>query len=199
MKTLKTYLMESRKLYQFKIYFNGKPSAEFAKTIKHYLAPYEVTKVGDLTSKPIAHFHEMFPNDANPDVWTCDVETEYPVTSEQIRTLLSQHVLDKNKLAVVNTQYDQDRAHDHAKTTSNTDKKPLLLSDYEQEKVPVADLTGDDYNEKFVKNSLTHSGVPKDLIKQPKAQTTNDLPQGANSAMGSRKPKLPALPKTGRK
>lgn len=198
MKTFKTFLQESKKTYAFKLYFSGKPPEKLRELIQRQLAPFEPSQVSDVKTQPIAHSHELFPGEKNPDIHVVDVVMDYPVTTHQIHQLLAHTLPAETQLVVINTQHDQTLAQQQARQAASD--QALLTQDYAQEKTPETELTDPDYNQKLVKNALTGKSVPPELKKQTnQASTTNDLPQGKLSAMGSVKTKLPPRPETGRK
>ena len=189
MKNFKHYLAESAKLYGFRITFAGKPEAGIEKTVKQALAGYQATSVTDLKSHPIQRNHPLFPSAENPEIYSLDVACDYPASADQVRVALTQGRVDKVNVAVQNLLYANDMAAEHTAVAANTDETPLLMKDYDQGKV--ASVYGDDYNSKLVKNSLSGAGQVKVAGGAKAATTTNDLPQGKKSAMGSVKTKLP--------
>ena len=189
MKSFLQYLTESKHDYSFRIRFAGKPETGVAKNIKAALAGFGVKSVGDVKSHVVERSHPMFPGLANPEIYSVDVVCEYPATAYQIRKSLTDFAVDKATVAVENLDHSEDMATEMEQIAANSGKEPLLLKDYEQAKAEHP--YGDSYNAKLVKNSVTGTGRVKVKGGSAAAKTTNELPQGNKSAMGSVKPKLP--------
>jgi hypothetical protein len=191
MKNFKQYLAESAKTYGFRITFAGKPDKDIQKIVKHSLAGYKVQSVSDLKSYPVVKDHPLFPGVANAETYSLDVVCDYPVSPDQVRVALTQATTDRGEVAVQNLYFADDLAQEQERIAANTDDKALLEKPYDASKLKIADYYGDDYNSKLVKNSASGAGQVKVKGGAKAAETTNDLPQGKKSAMGSVKAKLP--------
>jgi hypothetical protein len=191
MKNFKQYLAESAKTYGFRITFAGKPVDGIEKIVKQTLAGYQPTSVSSLKSHPVQRNHPLFPKIENPEVYSLDVACDYPASADQIRVALTQGRADKLNVAVQNLIYAQSQDAEHTAVAANTGETPLLMRPYETSQIQPEDIYGSDYNSKLVKNSVSGVGKPHVDGSAKPALTTNDLPQGKKSAMGSVKPKLP--------
>ena len=191
MKNFKQYLAESAKTYGFRITFAGKPVKDIQKIVKKALDGYKIQSVTELKSYPVVKDHPLFPGVANPETYSLDVVCDYPVSPDQVRVALTQATADRGTVAVQNLFHADDMAHERQQIAANTDGDPLLMKAYEASKLKIADYYGDDYNSRLVKNSASGAGQVKVKGGAKAAETTNDLPQGKKSAMGSVKAKLP--------
>lgn len=193
MKNFKQYLAESVKTYGFRITFAGKPVSDIQKIVKQALAGYKIQSVTDLKSQPIERENPLFPGMPNPEIYSLDVVCDYPASADQIRVALTAASVDRGTVAVQNLQHADDMSHEQATIAANTDKEPLLMKDYETSKLKVADYYGDDYNSKLVKNSASGAGQVKIKGAAKAATTTNELPQGKTSPVGSKQNKIPTV------
>lgn len=88
MKSFKEYLMESKKVYEFKIKLAG-DYEKAGDVIKSALSQYKVEKCSAGKRLPIAETHADFPEIKNTNVTIFDVSTSYPTNSETIRAAIA--------------------------------------------------------------------------------------------------------------
>ena len=193
MKNFKQYLAESAKTYGFRITFANKPDSGIEKTVKQTLAGFNVKSVTDLKSYPVAKKHPLFPNIPNAETYSLDVVCDYPASADQVRIAVAQAVMDRGTVAVQNLHHAEDVAREQEMIAANTDRDPLLMKAYEASRLKIADYYGDDYNSKLVKNSISGAGQVKVVGGAKAAETTNDIPQGKLSPVGSKQNKIPQV------
>ena len=90
MKSFKEYLVESKKIYKFKIKVVGDCPKDCAEKIKLALSEYSVASVGTAKTTPISANHKDFPEHKNVAMSVFDATTHYPATSEQILNKVAQ-------------------------------------------------------------------------------------------------------------
>jgi len=103
MKSYKEYLMESQKVYTFKVKIAGTCPKDCKKVIESGLAQFDVSSVSSGKTTPITVNQHEFPEHKNIEVTIFDVTTKYPATSKQVQDKLS-HVIGKplNEIRVRN-------------------------------------------------------------------------------------------------
>lgn len=108
MKPYKSYLEESKRIYEFQARIAGLVEPESLSKIKEALAMFKAEKVAQLKRLPIQDQAD-FPSHGPIEVTILEVTTEYPATTEQVRTAIfgtgcadahSVKVLGKNNPAI---------------------------------------------------------------------------------------------------
>lgn len=193
MKTFRAYLEESKQDYKFTIKVAFKPSDELLDQIEKALARFDLISISKPKSLPIQKIDSDFQGIYCPETYAIQAALRYPATPQVIQNVLSQINMDLELVNIVDTNHDESVTKEQEEIEKNADGA-LLGKEYEkQDNKAITDANfGADYNEKLIKNSVkgTSSAVPN----PPKpAETTNDLPQGKQSAMGSTKNKLPKV------
>lgn len=193
MKTFRQFLLENIRKYEFRLYFSGKPAADAADQVRKLLGAFQVTDTGKMRTEPVRKQHQMFPLQQSPEVYVLDVTCAYPANSEQIRqSLLPAFAADQ--LAVQNLQQAEDQAL-QLKQQLDKPQQPLLTTEPEPSTVKTSDWFGTEYNQQLVNKSRTGIAL-KPLagaapVSKP-AATTNDLPVGTLSPVGSKPVQMPS-------
>lgn len=194
MKLFSQFLAESVRTYNYTIKLNFKPNEDVLNKIESVLGKYNLVDVSAPKSKPISRVDKNFPTEKNPEVYSIDIKTEYPASANMIRHTISLIGLELQDVVVVSTDHQNSIDNEESELEKNTSEKALLDQDYpKQDNKKISDENfGSEYNSKLVKNSLGSIDqiIPKEL-KKNKAETTNDLPTGNKSAMGSVKTNIP--------
>jgi hypothetical protein len=197
MKLFSQYLNESVRNYNYSIKLAFKPNDDVLNKIEKSLAKYQLVDIKAPQSKPITRVDKDFPGINSPEVYTIDISTAYPASSNMVRYTIASIGLELQDVAVVSTDHEASVDAEENLIDTN-DAEGLALLDREEPKQDNKKISeenyGDAYNEKLVKNSIgsTDQIIPKEL-KKIKGETTNDLPTGTKSAMGSVKPKIPTV------
>jgi len=182
MKSFKEYLTESKKVYEFKIKVAGDCPKDCANQIKSALSEYKVEKVSTGKSTPIQESQVDFPQHKNISVTVFDVSVCYPVTSVQVRALVSETAklsLDciKVRTNLEEAEVELNHAHD------NLSGEALLGKDYDASNNQ--DLVGEKKTMSLLKdlNKVKHAGtqvsgtndeVLAKKLPSEKAPKTND-------------------------
>ena len=155
MKSFVEYLIESSKTYEFRIKVAGEISDEHMQRIENHMERFGLESISKPKRTPIqkqpAGFSESVKDSA---VNVFEVSTNYPVTPQQITALL-QDILDlpESHVVTVNKNDPEEIAREAAADAKDEEYKPILVNDYEDEKL---DPTyGDEYNANFLKELET--------------------------------------------
>jgi hypothetical protein len=203
MKAFKAYLTESAKTFDFRLRIAGELPNDMLNKIKGVLEAYKVEKVSATKRLPIQETPE-FPNMGPVEVNIIDVCLCYPCNDEQVRTLIAERAglsLACIKVTPSNSPYE---AIMDGTEVSNLGGKPgeaVLLQDNMERERPGKDgdaLVGDARIPDLIKEleetrKYTYPDVAggKETNKSFMSQgTTNQLPQGNASPVGTHKNKI---------
>ena len=203
MKSLQEYIASRNQPYEFRIKLAKiDPKGEIMERIKHALDAYELVSVTTAKSLPIQE-HREFPKWGACECWQFEATVNYPTTPVQIAQLIRERAGINPEWVCV---YGKQQADDNdAFEAYGKDHEGSLLLDGELKDVPGAqELVGDKRKESMLKELDAQS--PKLMgFKEPEltstratektkaAQTTNQLPQGTTSPVGSQQNKLPQV------
>lgn len=199
MKSLHAYIAERNKPCEFRIKVAKQNPNDIMEEIKNALDAYELVTITKAKSLPIQE-HREFPKWGACECWQFEATVAYPTTAPQIAQLLKERTGMQAEWVCV---YTKDQAEgNEAFEAYGKDHTGALLTDHELKDVPGAqDLVG----EKRVQG--LKSAMLKELDdtlkeaegeKTKAAQTTNQLPQGTKSPIGSQQNKIPN-PRKGKK
>jgi hypothetical protein len=203
MKSLHAYIAERNTTYDFRIKVAKQNPDEIMEDIKNALNAYELVSITKPKSLPIQE-HREFPKWGPCECWQFEAELAYPVTAPQIAQLLKERTGMQAEWVCV---YGKDQADDNdAFEAYGKDHEGSLLLNSELQDVPGAqDLVGTLRKDSLLKELDQQS--PKmvalesdaDLVsgrageRTRPAATTNQLPQGSKSPVGSQQNKLPPV------
>ena len=203
MKSLQEYIASRNQPYEFRIKLAKiDPKGEIMERIKHALDAYELVSVTTAKSLPIQE-HREFPKWGACECWQFEATVNYPTTPVQIAQLIRERAGINPEWVCV---YGKQQADDNdAFEAYGKDHEGSLLLDSELKDVAGAqDLVGDKRKESMLKELDAQS--PKLMgFKEPEltstrapertkaAQTTNQIPQGTTSPVGSQQNKLPQV------
>jgi len=188
MKTLKEYLTESKKVYDFKVKVAGDIPESFQEDLKTALERCKVLKLEKISTTPIQSLPLDFPEMKNCEVHIFEVICEYPITGPEIANDLKSLGLAENSFRVRGidepSEMEQMLADQEA-------PKDVLLTDANigDSKIKGKNYFGDDFNRGFLKDlEKSAKQRKKDQdgpteYKLPKAKTDK---AGLKSAMGSK-------------
>jgi hypothetical protein len=189
MKTLKEYLAESKKVYNFKIKVAGDLPESFQEDLKQSLDRCKVVKLEKLKTTPVQALPMDFPTLKNVEVHMFEVICEYPITAPEI-------INDVKALGINEACFRVRGSGEPGEVEQITRNEVLnpdgLLNDSqykESTNVKHKDYFGDDFNKAFLKD-LEKSA--KQRKKDQTGPTEYKLPKakedkmGLKSAMGSK-------------
>jgi hypothetical protein len=199
MKSFKEYLIESKKVYEFKVKIAGKCPDGCASHIKQALAKYSIDSCSEGKSTPIQERYEEFPNLQNVELTIFDVTTHYPANSVQVRTAIAECAgIPLSNIIVRNLAEDAENEINHA----HDEKTGEALLSQPYEKSSNQDTVGEKHKLSFLKElskqdrttGTAYKGVNDKLLakKAPSEKKESvDNKIGTVSAMGSKKVTLP--------
>lgn len=181
MKSLSEYFLEAKKIYEFRIKMAGVVESNCIDKLETRLDKYGLISFSNVTTTPIQESPLGFsPTVQNCEVNIVDIETEYPVTPPEIQNIVKNCTnLPDSHVVVIHKNHPCELEND---TTEKSDKA-LLDTDYPKTsgKVP--------YGDKFIASLLKQHKSKKMPTaaggKSEKSDTTNSLPQGIHSPIGS--------------
>ena len=151
MKSFKDYLIESKKVYSFKVKVAGEVPENFAKDLKSRLHEKEVVTFENMTKLPVRKVPMDFPQLSDMDVHVFDVVTEYPVTPADI----SKHIEEMACCEHYVVKYSSDPSEEDQVNMFSDAKQTTRLNDAnygDSAKVKHKDYFGDDFNAGFLKD-----------------------------------------------
>jgi hypothetical protein len=203
MKSLHDYIAERNSNYAFRIKVAKQNPKDIMEEIKNALDAYELVDITTPKSMPVQE-HREFPKWGACECWQFEATVAYPTTSVQIAQLLKERTGMQAEWVCVYGKQQADQ-NDYAEAYGK-DHTGALLLDGELKDVPGGqDLVGDKRKDSLLKEldaqspKLTALKSNDELVKTSSkertkaAQTTNALPQGTRSPVGSQQNKLPPI------
>jgi hypothetical protein len=203
MKNLHDYIAERNSNYSFRIKVAKQNPKDVMEEIKNALDAYELVDITTPKSLPVQE-HREFPKWGPCECWQFEATVAYPTTQVQIAQLLIERSGMQAEWVCV---YGKQQADDNDTFEAyGKDHEGSLLLDSELKDMPGGqDLVGDRRKNSMLKELEKQS--PKmvalesdaELVsaraseRTKAAQTTNQLPQGSKSPVGSQQNKLPQV------
>lgn len=189
MKTFKEYLVETKKVYSFKIKVAGDLPENFEDNIKTKFERCKVLTFEKAGTTPVQKLPLDFPNLTNREVHIFNVIFEYPITSPEIAEEIKASGVDEACFRVRNSGEPTEIEQETMGEILNPDGL-LTDSEYKEQgpsKVKHKDYFGADFNKSFLKDLEKASKTDK----KEKGQTEYKMPKtkvdkaGTKSALGS--------------
>jgi hypothetical protein len=182
MKNFQAYFFEAGKLFEFRVKLAGiDPKGEVMERIKNALNTYEVETIGKVKRLPIQE-HRDFSRAGPVEVYQFDVAVRYPTITEQIRQLIIQRaqIAGENVCVYTKSQMEQEELN------VSEESKEAVLEQEEMSSESGQELVGEKRLTSFFKELETRK---YDIDGKEKAdgKTTNEIPQGTESPVGSTK------------
>lgn len=185
MKSLKEYLTESAKTYNFRIRVAGELPEGFEEKVHAGLVRYGCTGMKKVATSPIQKHAKDFPQLENVEVTVFENTCEYPVTPQEIQQVIN------NVTGISETHYTIRNVNDpgEMEMTNATDEKSgkSVLEDptyADADKVKSKDYFGDDFNKGFLKD-LQKASRERAKEAEVKLAKTKEDKTGTKSALGS--------------
>lgn len=193
MKTFAQYLYHSQKVYEFRIKVaEVELSEDNLNRIKNALEAYGVESMGKPKRLPIQE-HADFPQQGPCECHIIDVCLKYPTTTEQLQHVVAERaMLDKGRVMVYTK--DQHENLTVAQPAAPKSTGPLLTNPDLADEPGAQELVGQNRVGSFLKE-LEKVKVSKfEIAGTEKADgtTTDSLPQGTKSPVGSSQNKIPS-------
>lgn len=193
MKPFKDFFYHSQRVYEFRIKLADiEMSDENLTRIKNALDTYGVESMSKPKRLPIQE-HVDFPRMGPCECHYVDVSLKYPTTTEQLTHIVAERALLDRARVCVKTQ-DADEIVADAESAGKDRKEPLVGDDKLEDQADAQQLVGQTRVGSLLKE-LEKAKVSKfEVAGKEKADgtTTNSLPQGTTSPVGSRQNKIPS-------
>ena len=126
MKNFKDYLIESQKVYNYRIKIVGDIPTGFIKSMEEKLKQFDPVKIGETKTTPVQAKLSDFPAYDNDRVSHFDVEFRYPCIDAQVRQIAQILGLDPNRILMQTVPY----ADSNDEIADKVDDQPeALLAD----------------------------------------------------------------------
>ena len=181
MRSLKQYITESLKSYNYTIKIAGDVDKNFIDMFKYNLNKFDPIRISDPVKTPIQKDPYGFPNLANQSVTIIKADFRYPATEpmiQQIAQLLGYNV---NMVRVISSQYD-DSINSEAEGYANEMKDSPILTHEEMGEQPGAKEANKAYGDSYLSS-----------IKDQMKGSTIDIPYAGQKTPNSFDPFKPYL------
>lgn len=193
MKPYQQYVFELNKVYEYRVKIAGtNPTGEVMERIKNALDAYQIETVTTAKSMPIQE-HRDFPKLGACECWIFEVSIKYPTTANQLRQLIKERAgINADCVCVYGKNEDNfnEEFESHGK-------------DHEGSLLEQPEMKADEGGQELVGKARTDS-LLKELTartyefaenSKEAGKTTNSIPTGDKSPVGSTQVKLPTPPK----
>jgi len=200
MKNFLNYLEQSQKTYEFRIKIANTDPAEKLTMLESALDAYGLESLSKPKRLPLKESDVDFPNHGTVELYLMDAVLTYPCNEYQLRTIIAERAgIAQANIVVVpkNHPEEQRRWNENDASDINEYKKGEAVLDKPYEDNPEAKKAGDAYASfNSILKELTEIKLEEaEGGKTPEAKTTNDLPVGEKSPVGSHQNKLPKAKK----
>ena len=197
MKNFAQYLAESEKTFDYRIKFCGDLPPGFMAAFKEKLKKYDPKIIGDVKTTPVLAQPTDFMNFPNERVNIMDVTFRYPAIPDDIKRIVRTLGLEEDRVCTNELHWAE--GMDKELLGIEEESKDLLNTPYpansREQNALKKDYSADAHDKQVVRNSASEAKFTVAGGKTPRAQTTNDLPQGVKSPMTT--VKRPPKPETG--
>jgi hypothetical protein len=184
-KTYYQYLLESEQTYKYRVKVAGGCDNECLKELETKLAKFDLINMSSPKTTPVMEDPLDFPGVKNMEVCMFEIEIAYPAGQDALYDMIEGCTRrPKSQIKVVSEHFAQSYEENEG---ADPEEAPILEKDYDEQSKEAGEAYADPA--KVVPETPTRFKIAGG--NTPKAQTTNDLPMGDKSAMGSVKPKLP--------
>ena len=184
-KTYYQYLLESEQTYKYRVKVAGGCDNECLKELETKLAKFDLINMSSPKTTPVMEDPLDFPGVKNMEVCMFEIEIAYPAGQDALYDMIEGCTRrPKSQIKVVSDHFAQSYEENEG---ADPEEAPILEKDYDEQSKEAGEAYADPA--KVVPETPTRFKIAGG--NTPKAQTTNDLPMGDKSAMGSVKPKLP--------
>jgi hypothetical protein len=181
MRSLKQYITESLKSYNYTIKIAGDVDKNFIDMFKYNLNKFDPIRISDPVKTPIQKSPYGFPNLSNQSITIIKADFRYPATEpmiQQIAQLLGYNI---NMVRVISTDFDDSINSEQVGYANEMDHNPLLLHP-ELEEQPGAKEANKAYGDSYLSS-----------IKDQMKGSTIDIPYAGQKTPNSFDPFKPYL------
>ena len=200
MRTLRDYLIESSRQYEYRIKIAGELSQEQIEKMEQGFEAFDMVSLSEPKRTPIEQNPLGFEGIKNKEVNILDAKFNYPASTEQFVQICKDAGIAGNSIIVVNKAFDDSMSDEEANKDTTPEDGSLLDSDLPTDIQAQVDANKDYATPGSEQDVIKNRAKTEYEIaggKTEKAQTTNDLPQNNTSPFSS--VTLPDRPKTGAK
>ena len=200
MKSLHAYIAERNTNYEFRIKVAKQNPKDIMEEIKNALDAYELVSVTAPKSLPVME-HREFPKWGACECWQFEATVAYPTTAAQIAQLLRERTGMQAEWVCVYGKQQADQ-NDYAEAYGKDHTGALLLDNELKDVAGAQELVGNKRRDSMLKELDTQSPKMVALESNPEltstraaertkpAATTNQIPQGVKSPVGSNQNKI---------
>ena len=154
MKSLKQYLAESEKTYEFRLRSLNEISDEHMDRIENHMKKYNMESMG-APKKTVMHKPRGFADVGAQEVYIYDFATKLPATPHALHEEIASICGCSMGSMIVHNMKEAEELWEVEEESDEEAKSVLADADYsEAEKINPEDHYGDKYNEKMVKDNL---------------------------------------------
>jgi hypothetical protein len=204
MKSLKTYITESLKSYNYTIKIAGDVDKNFLDMFKYNLNKFDPIRISDPTKTPIQKSPYGFPNLSNQSITIIKADFRYPATEPMIQQIVQLLGYNVNMVRVISSQFDDSINSEQVGYANEMDHNPLLLHP-ELEEQPGAKEANKAYGDSYltsIKDQMKGSTIDIPYAGQKTPNAFDPFkPYLDDKQLGDKSPmstiKRPAKPATG--
>ena len=200
MKNFLNYLEQSQKTYEFRIKIANIDPAEKLAMLESALDAYGLESLGKPKRLPLKESDVDFPNHGTVELYLMDAVLKYPCNEYQLRTIIAERAgIAQANIVIVPTNHPEEQRRWNEDDSSDIKEyaqgDSVLDKPYEDD--PEAKKAGDAYASfNTILKELTELKLAEaEGGKTPAAKTTNELPTGDKSPVGSNQNKIPKAKK----
>ena len=200
MKNFLNYLEQSQKTYEFRIKIANIDPAEKLAMLESALDAYGLESLGKPKRLPLKESDVDFPNHGTVELYLMDAVLKYPCNEYQLRTIIAERAgIAQANIVIVPTNHPEEQRRWNEDNSSDIKEyaqgESVLDKPYEDN--PEAKKAGDAYASfNTILKELTELKLAEaEGGKTPAAKTTNELPTGDKSPVGSNQNKIPKAKK----
>ena len=200
MKNFLNYLEQSQKTYEFRIKIANIDPAEKLAMLESALDAYGLESLGKPKRLPLKESDVDFPNHGTVELYLMDAVLKYPCNDYQLRTIIAERAgIAQANIVIVPTNHPEEQRRWNEDNSSDIKEyaqgEAVLDKPYEDD--PEAKKAGDAYASfNTILKELTELKLAEaEGGKTPAAKTTNELPTGDKSPVGSNQNKIPKAKK----
>ena len=200
MKNFLNYLEQSQKTYEFRIKIANIDPAEKLAMLESALDAYGLESLGKPKRLPLKESDVDFPNHGTVELYHMDAVLKYPCNEYQLRTIIAERAgIAQANIVIVPTNHPEEQRRWNEDNSSDIKEyaqgESVLDKPYEDD--PEAKKAGDAYASfNTILKELTELKLAEaEGGKTPAAKTTNELPTGDKSPVGSNQNKIPKAKK----
>ena len=203
MKNFIQYLSDSQKTYEFRIKVANIDLTDQLDRLESVLEAYALESLSKPKRLPIKESDIDFPSMKNCQLYLMDAVLKYPCNDAQLRTIIAERAgIPQANIVVVPKNHPEElwRWNESGESDIKEYVQGEAVLDKPYEDNPDATKAGDAYAkaESILKELKQPEAVSEGKDDSPEGnagKTTNDLPQGNDSPVGSKQNKLPVAKK----